>query len=190
MLRGTSLWGARQGDQMKSLLLVAFVSLLRAVWASEPPAAKGFYLNNELISMQKACAILFNPENFQELPGLSVVAPLSVEDTAVLVQAVVPQVDSIIDLENSIWHAWISALQLPEEHPTVEHCKTLYAYLVGAIRVIRNPHLKAVGLGPCKPGPNHHVAYVELQFAMPDDPFTALLLSFMLAQRSSERSAS
>lgn len=49
---------------MKSLLLVAFVSLLRAVWASEPPAASGFYLNQEPIAVEKACGIMLNPDNF------------------------------------------------------------------------------------------------------------------------------
>lgn len=152
---------------MKNLLLIVFVSLLCAVWASDLPAASGFYLHQEPITVEKACSIMLNPENFQALPGLSIVAPLSVEDTALLVQAVAPYSNAINNRDLAIWHAWLNALQLPEQHPTVQHCRTLYPYLAGAILVIRRPYLRNVKLGPCRAGPSYAEADVQLECDAP-----------------------
>lgn len=167
---------ASRGDRMKSLLPAAFVFLLWAVWASEIPATSGFYLNQEPITVAKACSIMLNPDNFQTLPHLFVVAPLSVKDTALFVQAIAPYSHAINNAKLAIWHAWVNALQLPEEHPTVQHCKTLYSYLAGAVLVIRRPHLGNVKLGPCRAGPSYAEADVQLECDAPSEPPIALMI--------------
>lgn len=151
---------------MKNLLLAALVFLLHAVGASEPAAARGFYLGQQPIAVAQACNVLFNPESFQDLPGLSIVAPLSVEDTALLVQAVAPRIDWIEDAENGIWPAWMGALQLPIDGPSTQQYGSLYQYLIGCILLHKTPHLGAAELGPCNAGPDHLGGVVRIRRTM------------------------
>ena len=122
---------------MKNILLVASLCLVRAVCASEPTAAGGFYLDQQPIPVAEACAIMFTPERFHELPSLSVVTPLSTEDLELLQQSRVVQMRRIVTLEHGIWDEWMEALQLSEDHPTIQHCIRLHQCLMGAAGVHR-----------------------------------------------------
>lgn len=119
---------------MKSLLLIAFVSLLRAACTSESAIAGGFYLDRALISAGQACTIMFDKESFQRLPLLSTVTPLNEKDMALLVQGVSLESGRIDDLKG-LWKRWIVALQLPESHPTVWQYGLLYCYLLVAATI-------------------------------------------------------
>lgn len=154
----SSRWGSNE-----NLLLAALVLLLHAMGASEPAAARGFYLNQQPITVAQACNVLFNPESFQELPGLSVIAPLSAEDTALLVQAVAPQIDWIEDAENGIWPAWMGALQLPMDGPSALQYGSLYQYLMGCILLHKRLQGGAAELGPCATGTNHLEGVVRIR---------------------------
>lgn len=154
--------GSRRGP-MKNLLLTAFVLLLHAVNASEPTVARGFHLNQRPITVAQACNVLFNPESFQELLGLSVIAPLSAADTALLVQAVASRIDWIKDAENGIWPAWMGALQLPMDGPSTQQYGSLYQYLMGCILLHEQLQGGAAELGPCAAGPDHLEGVVRMR---------------------------
>lgn len=105
---------------MNNLLLTAFFCLLRAASASEPVVAGGFYLNQQPISVERACVIMFHPEGLRELPSLSIVEPLSANDSELLMQAVAVEYDHILGEESGVWAKWTKALQLHQEHPALE----------------------------------------------------------------------
>ena len=119
---------------MKNRLLTAFVFLLHAVCASEPVVASGFYLNQQPISVEQACDIMFGEGSFQELPKLSVIAPLNADDAAVLAHVGNVRLGWVIGSESKIWDQWMAVLQIPEEHTTIKQYKALYQCLQEAIR--------------------------------------------------------
>lgn len=119
---------------MKSLLLIAFVSLLHATCTKELAIAGGFYLDQALIPVGQACTIMFDKESFQRLSLLSVVAPLSDEDMTLLVQGVSLESGRIDDLKG-LWRRWMVALRLPENHPAVWQCSLLYRHLLVAASI-------------------------------------------------------
>lgn len=120
------------GDPMTNFLLVAFVFLLRAVCASEPAAPGGFYLDQQPVAVAVAHNIMFNPENFYMLPQLSMVAPLSPEDFALVLHGVSVQMHRIVNVEHGIWDEWMDFLQLPNDDPSIQQYSALYQYLWGA----------------------------------------------------------
>lgn len=123
---------------MSNLLLIAFFCLVRAACASAPVVAGGFYLNQQPTSVERACAIMFNPESFHELPSLSVVGVLDPPDFDMLLQSTTNQMHRLADLEHGLWDEWATALQLDGKHPAYHQCVALYVHLMGtvAFRVI------------------------------------------------------
>lgn len=120
---------------MQTLLLVAFAFLLRATCAGELKAAGGFYLGQEPASVGQACSIMFNCKNFHQLPSLSVVAPLSLEDGVLLLKGTANQMHRIANPEHGIWGEWMEVLQLSEEDPSLQQCKSLHQLLLDAARL-------------------------------------------------------
>lgn len=139
---------------MKSLLLIALVSLVHTIYASEHAAANGFYLNRQPMTVVQACNISFKREGFHELPGPSIVAPLSGMDSEMVKRVVVLESNRIVALEHGILDEWMDALQPAERHPSLQQCVALYQH----VRIVAGMHVScrtAKALNVRKVKPNH-----------------------------------
>lgn len=117
---------------MQTLLLAAFALLLRVACASEPTVAGGFYLGRQPISVEQACSIMFNRENFYKLPSLSIIEPLALDDFRLFVKDVSVAQGQIFPNLKWLWKEWQDFLQLSDEHPTLIQCRLLYKCLLEA----------------------------------------------------------
>lgn len=72
-----------------------------------------------------------------ELPGPSIVAPLSGMNSEMFKRVVVLELHRIVTLEHGILDEWMDALQPAERHPSLQQCVALYQH----VRILAGMHV-------------------------------------------------